>query len=189
MDWSSGSTPFTYPCFVVWTTKADCTRKGRKIVNIRFNKVILPDAYSMLSQANILANLREATHILTVNCLAFFYQWRVKPDQEHQLTVSLHREQKVFNVAVMGYKNLPAYAQWQINKILQPHQRYARAYVNNIVVFSKLLEEHLRHLQNVFQELTTIQIILLPKKSFLTYSSVHFFGQRVDACSMATAEA
>ena len=34
-----------------------------------------------------------------------------------------------------------------------------------------------------------IWIILLPKKSFLVYPSVHFLGQRVDALGMATAEA
>ena len=75
-------------------------------------------------------------------------------------------EQEVFNVAVMGYKNLPAYAQRQIDKILQPHQQYIRAYVDDTVIFSKCLKEHRWHLRNVFQELMTIQLILLPKKSF-----------------------
>ena len=89
----------------------------------------------------------------------------------------------------MGYKNLPTYTQGQIDRILQPHQRYSRAYIDDIVIFLKLLEEHLRHLQNVFQELTAMQMILLPKKSFLAYSSIRFLGQRVDAVSMATAEA
>ena len=103
--------------------------------------------------------------------------------------MSSHRGQKVFNVAVMGYKNLPVYAQQQINRILQSHQIYAKTYVDDIVIFSKLLEKHLWHLQNVFQELTTIQIILLPKKSFLAYPSVHLLRQRVDVLGMATAEA
>ena len=143
----------------------------------------------MPSQADILADLRRATHISTVNCLAFFYQWKVKPDQKHRLTVFSHRGQEVFNVTVMGYKNLPAYTQQQINRILQLHQRYARAYVDDIVIFLKLLEEHLRYLQNIFQELTTIRIILLPNKSFLAYPSVCFLRQRANAFRMATAEA
>ena len=57
MDWS-GPTPFTYPCFVVWTTKADSTCKERTIVDIgALNRVTLPDAYPMPSQADILADL------------------------------------------------------------------------------------------------------------------------------------
>ena len=79
--------------------------------------------------------------------------------------------------------------QQQIDRILQPHQRYFRAYVNNIVIFSKLLEEHLWHLQNVFQELTAMRIILLPKKSFLAYLLVRLPRQKVNALGMAMAEA
>ena len=50
--------PFIYPFFVVWTTKADGTRKRHTVVDIRLlNKIMLPDAYSMLSQANVLADI------------------------------------------------------------------------------------------------------------------------------------
>ena len=83
MDWNSLML-FTYPCFVVWTTKADSIRKRRTVVDISsLNKITLPDPYPMPSQADILADLQGVTHILTVNCLAFFYQWRVKPNQKH----------------------------------------------------------------------------------------------------------
>ena len=45
------------------------------------------------------------------------------------------------------------------------------------------------HFQNIFQKLITIQIILLPKKSFLAYPSVRLPKQRVNALGMATTEA
>ena len=89
----------------------------------------------------------------------------------------------------MGYKNLSAYTQQQIDRILQPQQKYARAYVDDIVIFLKLLEEHLLHLRNIFQELTAMRIILSPKNLFLAYPSVRLLGQRVNALGMATAEA
>ena len=189
MDWSS-PTPFTYLCFFVWTIKADGTRQGCTVVDNRaLSQITLPDAYPMPSQPNILADLRGATHISTIDCLAFFYQWKVKPNQKHQLTVLSHLGQEVFNVAVIGYKNSPVFAQRQIDRILQSYQKYARAYVNNIVIFSKSLDEHLNHLHNVFRELTITRIILQPNKSFLAYPSVHFFGQSVNVLGMATAEA
>ena len=89
----------------------------------------------------------------------------------------------------MGCKNLPAYIQQQINRIRGPHQRYASAYIDDIVIFLSLLEKHIQHLQNNFQELMAIQIILLPKKSFLVYPSIHLLGQRINALGKATAEA
>ena len=89
----------------------------------------------------------------------------------------------------MGHKNLPIYAQRQIDSILQPYQMYAKTYVNDIVIFSKLLEKHLKHCYNVFCEPIVTRIILQPIKSFLAYPLVHLFGQRVDVLGMATAEA
>ena len=61
--------------------------------------------------------------------------------------------------------------------------------MDDIVISSRSLEKHLKHLYSIFCDLTTTRIILQPTKSFLAYLSVHLFGQRVDALGMAIAEA
>lgn len=112
MEWTSTATPFSFPCFVVWRTLPDNTHKGRVVVDIRaLNKISMPDAYPVPSQADILAAVQGAKFISTVDCSAYFYQWRVNPDHRHRLTVASHREQETFKVAVMGYRNTPAYVQ------------------------------------------------------------------------------
>jgi len=42
------------------------------------NKITMSDAYSVPSQADILAAVHGANFIFTVDCSAFFYQWWVK---------------------------------------------------------------------------------------------------------------
>jgi len=79
--------------------------------------------------------------------------------------------------------------QQMINRILQKQHDYARAYVNDIVVFSTTLAEHISHLRNMFRTLATKAICLLPQKSFLSYSSVQLLEQCVDTLGLATAEA
>lgn len=112
MERTSTATPFSFPCFVVWRTLSDNTRKGRVIVDIRaLNKISMPDAYPVPSQADILAAVQGAKYILTVDCSAYFYQWRVNPEHRHRLTVASHCGQETFKVAVMGYRNTPAYVQ------------------------------------------------------------------------------
>jgi len=88
----------------------------------------------------------------------------------------------------MGYRNSPAYIQRMINRILQRQRAYARAYIDDIVIFSNTLEEHLKHLHNVFITLKRMRICLASEKSFLTYSSIQLLGQRVDALGLATLE-
>jgi len=137
---------------------------------------------------NILTAVHGINFIFTVDCSVFFYQWRVKRAHWHWLTVALHWEQKTFKVAVMKYRNSSAYIQRMINRILQRQRAYARAYVDNIVIFSNTLEEHLKHLHNVFTTLKRMRICLTSEKSFLTYSFIQLLEQRVDALGLATSE-
>jgi len=187
LKWTKTSTPFTFSCFVVWKNLPNETRKERVVVDIRaLNKITMPDAYSVPSQADILTAVHGVNFIFTVDCSAFFYQWRVKRAHRHQLTVVLHWGQKTFKVAVMGYRNSSAYIQRMINWILQRQRAYARAYIDNIVIFSNTLEEHLKHLHNVFITLKRMRICLASEKSFLTYPSIQLLEQWVDALGLAT---
>ena len=187
MEWTTTATPFSFPCFVVWKDTADGP-KGRVVVDIRaLNKITMPDAYPVPSQAEILAELRNAGLISTVDAASFFYQWWVNKHHRHRLTVASHRGQESFKVPVMGYRNSPAYVQRMIDRILRPFRKFCRAYVDDIVIFSANLEEHTRHLQLVFQALSEMNIHLSPKKSFLGYPSVSLLGQKVDALGLATA--
>ncbi len=137
MSWTNESTSFSYPVFCVWRNQ-DGERKGRVVVDIRgLNALTQPDAYPLPLQADIIALLRDCPFITVIDCSAFFYQWRVHPLDRHKLTVVSHRGQESFNVAVMGYKNSPAYVQRQIDRLLRAFRQFARAYVDDIVIFSR----------------------------------------------------
>jgi hypothetical protein len=189
MAWSNESTPFGFPCFVIWRNMPDGTRKGRAVVDIwSLNQITVPDSYPMPVQEDILAAIRVSTHISTIDAASFFYQWRVKKEHRHRVAVISHRGQEIFNVAVMGYKNSPAYAQRMIDNLLRPCQSFARAYMDDIVIFSRSIEDHIRHLQAVFQLLRKYHISLKPEKAFIGYPSVQLLGQKVDSFGLTTSE-
>ena len=61
MEWTNTSTPVSFPCFIVWRTLPDDTQKGRVVVDIRaLNKISMPDAYPVPSQADILTAVQGA---------------------------------------------------------------------------------------------------------------------------------
>lgn len=91
-----------------------------------------------------------------------------------------HRGQEQFNVAAMGFKNSPLYVQRQIDNLLRPHRQYARAYMDDIVIFFKTLEKHLHHLHTIFHLLDSKRVTLSLKKSFLDYLSVTLLEQKVN---------
>jgi len=187
LKWTKTSMSFTFFCFVVWKNLLNETRKERVVIDIWvLNKITMSDAYSVPSQVNILTAVHGVNFIFTVDCSVFFYQWRVKRTHQHWLIIVLHQGQKTFKVAVMRYWNSSAYIQRMIDRILQRQRAYARAYVNNIVIFSNTLEEHLKHLHNVFITLKRMRICLSSEKSFLIYSSVQLLEQWVDVLGLAT---
>ena len=192
MEFSNELTPFAYSVFVMWRTivKGDSStmRKARVVVDIHsLNKITLPDSYPLPRQSDIISAVRGCPYISTMDGVAFFYQWLVSWKDCHKLTVTTHQGLEHFNVAVIGFQNSPPYVQRQIDQILRSHRTYAQAYINDIVVFSKTLEEHIAHLDTVFKLLDSLDIVLAPTKTFLGFSSTTLLGQKVDSLSMAAA--
>jgi Reverse transcriptase (RNA-dependent DNA polymerase) len=120
--------------------------------------------------------------------MSFFYQWRVHPDDRNRLTVVSHRGQEVFNVAVMGYMNSPAYVQRQLDNKFRDMHSFVRAYIDDMIIFSGTLEDHLEHLDRVFNRLRELGICLSPTKAFLGFPSVIMLGVRVDSLGLTTPE-
>ena len=77
-----------------------------------------------------------------------------------------------------------------IELILQSHCSFFRAYVNNIIIYTKMksLDNHLIHLDKVFKSLAEKGICLFSKKFFLSYFTVQLLSQCVDTLELATAE-
>ena len=187
LEWSNEPTPFSYPCFIIWRTIPDGSRKGQVVVDIRsLNQITVPDVYPMPLQSDIIAAVRGSTFISTVDCASFFYQWRVKTEHRHRLAVISHRGQEIFNVAVMGFWNSPSYVQRMIDQILRLYHKYSKAYVDDVIVYSKIMAEHVNHLNAIFHGLSELSITLKPTKSFIGYPSVHLLSQKVDAFGLST---
>lgn len=120
-------------------------RKDRVVTDIRgLNKISMFDAYPMTLQTDVIAAVLECPYISVMDCASFFHQWLVQLADRHKLTIVSHRGWEQWNVAVMGYRNSQAYVQRQIDRLLYEYRHFAKAYVDDVVVFSQSLEEHLR---------------------------------------------
>lgn len=150
------------------------------------NKIAISDSYPMPLQSDITAAVSGCSYISVIDAQGYFHQWPVKRSDRNKLTVVSHRGQEEFSVAVMGFKNSPPYVQRQTDHILRPHRAYARAYMDDIVVFSKTLTDHISHLRALFSLFNGLRICLSPAKSFLGYPSVSLLGQRVDGFGLTT---
>ena len=188
LRFSTQPTPFSWPCFVVWRDTPQ-GRKGRVVIDIRgLNAITEDDGYPLPLQADIIALIAGYPYISTVDGVAWFHQFRVKEKDQHKLTIVSHRGQEESGVALMGYKGSPPYVQRQTDALLRPLRAFVRAFVDDIIIYSRTLAEHESHLRQLFQLLRERRASLAPTKSFLGFPSVVLLGQRVDSLGMSTAE-
>ena len=75
-----------------------------------------------------------------------------------------------------------------MDSILRSYRTFARAYIDDIVIWSQTLEEHLSALQQVMNLLDERLISLSPKKTFIGYLTTTLLGQRVSGLGMAAEE-
>ena len=71
-------------------------------------------------------------------------------------------------MTIIKFKNFSLYVQRQINNLLYFYRQYVKAYVNDIVIFSKTLNKHLAYLQIIFALLNVKDVTLLVKKTSST---------------------
>ena len=134
----------------------------------------------MSLQANVTILIIDCFYISIFDAVSFFYQWLIRIIDRHKLIVMFHKKQKQFNVTIIKFKNSFAYVQRKIDAILRIYRVFAKAYVDDIVVFSRILKKHLNHLRQIFQLLNSYDIRLSFKKSFLNYSIVVLLDQKID---------
>ena len=69
-----------------------------------------------------------------------------------------------FNMVPFGLAQAPAYFQALISKVLKDLHKFAVAYLDDIIIFSKDEEEHLEHLRIIFQRLKEADLKLKRSK-------------------------
>src|SRR5436190_19097467 len=97
-------------------------------------------------------------------------------DYEKFIIIS-HYNFKIINVILINYQESSLYAQYMMNMIFRFHKFFIYYYINDIVIFSKTLKNHFKHLNIVFNLFDELKIILKKIKIHLNYSSIILLNQ------------
>ena len=84
----------------------------------------------------------------------------------------------------MKYKDSSLYVQRQTDAMLKSFKKFIKTYVDNIIIYSRILIEHVIHLIKIFDLFRIKRINLAFIKSYLKYSSITLLGQKVDSLNM-----
>ena len=163
------------------------SKKRKVVVNIRsLNTVTLSNVYLISLQIDIIQVVNECQFISIIDCAEFFYQWKVHSADKHKLIVVSHREQEIFNVIVMRFRNSFFYVKKQINRVFRSYKDFLKTYIDDIVIFFRIEQKHIDHLQKIFNVLTDNNIVVNSLKTYIEFSSITLLRQRVTFLNLST---
>ena len=88
----------------------------------------------------------------------------------------------------MGCKNSSSFVQKKMDSLVCELRTFRHIYVDDIVIVSAMLEDHLCHLHAVFVRFQQLGITLKPTKAFICFPSVSLLGQQVDGMRLSTGQ-
>ena len=181
---------YVFSIFVIWYTvhlqNKKFQRKNHVMINIRnLNKMSKFNVYFMFFQSDIISAIQNCKFISIMNCAVFFYQWRITSQNRHKFTIVSHKNAKQWNVTMIKWKDFFVYVQKKMNEIFKNYS-YARAYIDDVIVFNSSFEKHLQHFNNIFAFFQQWNITFKISKTYFEYFSIFLLNQKIDSFDLIT---
>ena len=175
------SSPWSSP--VVMVQKRDGTH--RFCIDYReLNKVTKADTYPLPRIDDILDQLGRSHYFSTLDLAAGYWQIRVHASSQEKTAFSTPQGLYEFRVMPFGLTNAPAVFQRLMERTLRglnPDEGpdFVVVYIDDVLVFSRTLEEHLKHLRAVIERLQSVGLKLKPTKCHFVREQVEYLGHLI----------
>ncbi|CAI7867540.1 unnamed protein product [Closterium sp. NIES-53] len=144
------------------------------------NRVTIKSRYPIPCTDDLLDQLREARYFSKIDLRGGCHQIRVFADDCHKTAFRTRYGSYEFTVMPFGLTNAPSTFQLTMNRIFRDLlDRCVIVYVDNILIFSKTREHHLRDLDAVFKRLQENRLITKGSKCEFFKKELEFLGHVV----------
>ena len=173
-----GNSEWNSPIMVVRKPHSDDMRfvsDGRYL-----NSQTKPDNYPLPTMQRVLDELKECTYLSSMDITSSFNQIPLAEKSRHLTAFTYNKRRFVFRQMVMGLKQSSAKFCRMIDKLFGPVIGLSiLLFIDDILVGSDTVEDHLSRLEFVFEKLESANLKLKPSKCHLFRKEVSFIGYTV----------
>ncbi|MCG8045975.1 MAG: RNase H-like domain-containing protein [Candidatus Thiodiazotropha endolucinida] len=147
----------------------------------KLNQITKPNSYPLPLIDDILALLGKAKFFTSLDLKSGYWQVLMNEADKEKTAFACHRGLFEFNVMPFGLSSAPAVFQQMMAIVLQGLSHFATAYLDDILIYSETLEEHLFHLTTVFDRLRLHGLKLKLKKCSFLQAETQYLGFIINA--------
>jgi len=149
------NSPYISPTWVVSKKLDPSGEQKYRVVNDfrKLNEITISDRYPMPNIDEILGKLGQCQYLTTIYLAKGFHQIEMDQDSIQKTAFSTKSGHYEYVRMPFGLRNAPSTFQRCMNNILRPLlYKHCLVYLDDIIVFSSSLDEHLNSLQLVFNK-------------------------------------
>ncbi|CAF4743200.1 unnamed protein product, partial [Rotaria sp. Silwood2] len=146
----------------------------------RLNAITIKDAFPLPRIDEIFDQLSDAVYYTKFDFKSGYFQVPLSKEDRPKTAFSTRDNHYQFTVLPQGITNGPATFQRIINHILGPARwKYALAYIDDVIIYSKTFEEHLTHLNDICTMLKNARFRLNPEKCEIAQTQTDYLGHNI----------
>ena len=161
--------------------------RWRMCVNFKpLNAITIKQKFPMPRVDELLDRLHGSAVYSTFDFTDAFLQIPIHPDDRHKTAFHTRARKLEYTCMPFGLVNAPAELQRQVNRdfAVPISEGWMVVYMDDVLVFSRDVREHLRHLRRALELLREKQWYVKAKKCSFFMATVNFLGYRVSAAGV-----
>ena len=132
----------------------------------KLNHIMIKDRYALPLIKELQAMIAGAKLFTKLDLKEAYHQVQIKEGDEWKTAFRMQYGHYEYCVMPLGLSNAPATFQRLINNIMRDYlDNFIVTYLDNILVFSQNLKEHIQHVRKVLKKLDEWNLTISPEKS------------------------
>lgn len=175
----NSSSPWSSPVLIV-PKKIDASglKKWRMVIDYRrLNEKTIEDKYPIPMISDILDKLGKSQYYSTIDLKSGYHQLLMSPEDIEKTAFSTDEGHYEYTRMPFGLRNAPATFQRLMNNLLRglQHEK-CFVYLDDVIIFSTSLQEHIERLREVFERLRKAGLKIQLDKSEFLHKEVAYLG-------------
>ncbi|MCO5604146.1 hypothetical protein L7F22_058306 [Adiantum nelumboides] len=140
------------------------------------NKITIKNRFPVPRIEDLFDKLQGSTYFSRIDLKSGYHQIRIV--NEDILKTAFRTTFGLYEYLVMtfGLTNAPATFNCMMERIFQPHRNFTGVFFDDVIIYSKSMEEHKKHLQVIFQALRDNKLFINQKKNEFFLQEIQYLG-------------